>query len=35
MRFEDYQTGPFFDEMFEAGGEPGRGQGARPAASRR
>jgi uncharacterized circularly permuted ATP-grasp superfamily protein len=22
MRFEDYQTGPFFDEMFEAGGEP-------------
>jgi len=22
MRFEHYQTGPFFDEMFEAGGEP-------------
>jgi uncharacterized circularly permuted ATP-grasp superfamily protein len=22
MRFEQYQTGPFFDEMFEAGGEP-------------
>jgi uncharacterized circularly permuted ATP-grasp superfamily protein len=22
MRFEDYQTGPFFDEMFQAGGEP-------------
>src|SRR6202171_4123563 len=22
MRFEQYQTGPFFDEMFEAGSEP-------------
>jgi uncharacterized circularly permuted ATP-grasp superfamily protein len=22
MRFEDYQTGPFFDEMFEAGSKP-------------
>jgi uncharacterized circularly permuted ATP-grasp superfamily protein len=22
MKFEHYQTGPFFDEMFEAGGEP-------------
>jgi len=22
MRFEHYQTGPFFDEMFEAGGDP-------------
>src|SRR6202521_1520656 len=22
MRFEQYQTGPFFDEMFEAGCEP-------------
>jgi uncharacterized circularly permuted ATP-grasp superfamily protein len=22
LRFENYQTGPFFDEMFEAGGEP-------------
>ncbi len=22
MKFQDYQTGPFFDEMFEAGGEP-------------
>jgi uncharacterized circularly permuted ATP-grasp superfamily protein len=22
MRFEHYQTGPFFDEMFETGGEP-------------
>src|SRR5258706_4020350 len=22
MRFEHYQTGPFFDEMFEAGGAP-------------
>ena len=22
MRFEQYQTGPFFDEMFETGGEP-------------
>src|SRR4051794_18396457 len=22
MRFEDYQTGSFFDEMFETGGEP-------------
>jgi uncharacterized circularly permuted ATP-grasp superfamily protein len=22
MRFEDYQTGPFFDEMFEAGATP-------------
>ena len=22
MRFEHYQTGSFFDEMFEAGGQP-------------
>src|SRR5258708_16492208 len=22
MRFEQYQTGPYFDEMFEAGSEP-------------
>ena len=32
MRFEHYQTGPFFDEMFEAGSEPrAGGQGAGPA----